>query len=319
MSDRNRRYVLITPCRDEAAYLPVTIRTVAGQSVLPALWVIVDDGSTDATPDILAEAARQHDFIRVVRRDDRGKRMVGPGVIDAFYAGLRTVSLDDFKYLCKLDGDLELPPQYFERLMEEMEAEPVLGNVSGKTYLRRENGEVVSERFGNENAVGPSKFYRVKCFQDIGGFVREVGWDGIDGHMCRMNGWMARSIDDPELRLIHLRQMGSSYRGLWTGRLRWGYGKWYMGSSLEFVLAVAVYRCLERPYLVTSLGILLGYLRAMLARKPRYDNRGFRRYLRRYERSALLRGKNRVTEEYHARIRAQYDLERVVPAHQAAT
>jgi len=99
-------YVLISPCRDEADYMRQTLDSIVTQSVRPAKWVIVDDGSTDETPQILAEYSRQHDWIEIVTRTDRGKRAVGPGVIDAFYAGLATINMDDFAYLCKLDLDL---------------------------------------------------------------------------------------------------------------------------------------------------------------------------------------------------------------------
>ena len=101
-------YVLISPCRDEAAFMRQTLDSVIAQSVLPAKWIIVDDGSTDTTPQILAEYATRHDWIKIVTRDNRGRRAVGPGVIDAFYAGLARVNLDDFEYLCKLDLDLRL-------------------------------------------------------------------------------------------------------------------------------------------------------------------------------------------------------------------
>src|SRR5687767_12861521 len=116
-----RRYVLLSPCRDEAALMRRTLDSVAAQTVPPASWVVIDDGSTDATPAILEEYGRRLPYLRVVRRADRGKRSVGPGVIEAFYAGLETVDLDEFDYLCKLDLDLDLPPRYFERLMERME------------------------------------------------------------------------------------------------------------------------------------------------------------------------------------------------------
>jgi len=105
--------------------------------VRPALWVIVDDGSSDATPAILADYAARYDFIRVVRREDRGRRSVGPGVIEAFYAGYDTIDPKQFDYLCKLDLDLDLPPRYFELLMERMEALPRLGTCSGKPYYTR--------------------------------------------------------------------------------------------------------------------------------------------------------------------------------------
>src|SRR5690606_17943660 len=131
---QSRRYVLISPCRDEAAYMRRTLDSVAAQTVPPALWVVVDDGSRDQTPAILAEYAARLPYLRVVRREDRGVRAVGPGVIEAFYAGLDTVNLDEFEYLCKLDLDLDLPPRYFEILIQRMEADPRLGTCSGKPY-----------------------------------------------------------------------------------------------------------------------------------------------------------------------------------------
>ena len=158
-----RSYCLITPCRNEAQYIETTLRTTCEQSVQPALWVIVDDGSTDETPQILQSYAEQYDFIRIVNREDRGERAVGPGVIEAFYDGLAHVDLDDFDYVTKFDGDLELPPRYFERAMEMMEDDPYLGNVSGKLFERLADGSFFEERTGDENAVGPIKFYRVKC------------------------------------------------------------------------------------------------------------------------------------------------------------
>ncbi len=299
----NRRYVLITPCRDEAKYVQHTIDTVVAQSVQPAKWVIVDDGSSDATPEILARAAREHPFIEIVRRENRGERAVGPGVIDAFNAGLERVELSEYGYVCKLDADLELPPRYFERLMEHCEADSWLGTVSGK-LLVRSGDRFVEERCGDENSIGPTKFYRVDCFQDIGGFARQVCWDGIDGHLCRMKNWMARSIDEPILHVIHLRRMGSSHKGLWTGRMRWGRGKYIMGSRPYYVLPVAFYRMLERPYVIGGLGILCGYLSAWLRHLPRYDDPAYLKFLRRYELLSLVQGKRRTMERYHERIRA---------------
>lgn len=295
--------VVISPCRDEEEHVAATIESLAGQTVRPALWVIVDDGSTDRTPEILAEATKRHPWIRVLRREDRGERAVGPGVIEAFYAGLETVNLDEYEYVCKLDADLVLPEGYFERLIEEFDKDPCLGNMSGKIYLQDDDGRLVLERMGDENAVGAAKFYRTACFRDIGGFARQVSWDGIDGHVCRMKGWVARSENRPELRIIHRRLMGSSQKSIWHGRLRWGRGKWYMGSAWYYVFAVAVYRLVERPYIIGGLGIFCGYVAAMLNRAPRYGDRAFRRHLRRFELESLLHGKRRTAEKYHDEIR----------------
>lgn len=313
MEMNSRRYLLVTPCRNEAEYIRTTLETTCSQSIPPKLWIIVDDGSSDETPEILSEYAARFSFIRIINRVDRGNRAVGPGVIEAFYDGLSAADLGEFDYLAKFDADLELPPTYFERAMERMESDPVLGNISGKLFERRIDGSLFEERTGDENAVGPVKFYRMECFRDIGGFVSEVAWDGIDGHICRMLGWVAQSKDDPDMRIIHLRPMGSSQTNILVGRVRWGRGKYFMGSSWYYVLASAVYRGLEPPYLIGGGLIFFGYIRALLTGHRRYDNPAYRRYLRRFERAQLLRGKQRALQEENQRI---YALRRTKPAKQ---
>jgi biofilm PGA synthesis N-glycosyltransferase PgaC len=296
----NRRYVIISPGRNEAAFMRRTLDSVAAQSIRPALWVIVDDGSTDASPQILAEYAARHDWIRIVTRADRGTRVVGSGVIDAFYAGFDTIDPSQYDYLCKLDLDLDLPPRYFEGLMQRMEADPRIAACSGKAYIRPPGdptGALVHERHGDEAAIGASKFYRMDRFREIGGFVREVMWDGIDGHQCRRRGWVACSWDDPDLRFEHLRPMGSSHKGIITGRLRHGFGQYYMGTGFVYMLANAVNRLNEKPYVTGSLAMLWGYLRAALRRQPRYGDEQFRRWLRRYQWRALIVGKQRAVQE----------------------
>ncbi len=301
----SRRYAIISPCRDEAEFLQTTIDAIAAQTTPPTLWLVVDDGSTDATPEILARAAERLPFLRVLRRQDRGARAVGPGVVEAFYAGLETIDLDDYDYVCKLDGDLDLPPRYFERAFERFEADPWLGNLSGKVFLR-EHGKLIAERVGDENAVGMIKLYRVACFRDIGGFVRQVSWDGIDGHMCRMRGWIASSVHDEEMNFVHLRLMGSSQDSIWAGRLRWGRGKYFMGSAPYYVAAVAAYRMIERPFILGGLCIFWGYVRAWWRGDRRHDDREYRRYMRRYELQSLLLGKRRTLQRYNDRIRATW-------------
>ncbi|MEP0456096.1 MAG: glycosyltransferase family A protein, partial [Roseibium sp.] len=200
MSGSARRYALISPCRNEARFIKTTLDSVISQSELPALWVIVDDGSTDETMDILTLYSAQYPWIKVVAKPDRGHRAVGPGVIEAFYVGLEALCLSEFDFICKLEVDLDLPPRYFEILMDRMQAEPRLGSASGKPYYRSATGAWVSEKCGDEMSVGMTKFYRTSCFQDIGGFVREVMWDGIDCHKARQRGWVVRSWDEPDLQ-----------------------------------------------------------------------------------------------------------------------
>jgi biofilm PGA synthesis N-glycosyltransferase PgaC len=301
-----RRYCIISPCRDEAAYARRTLETVANQDEPPTRWIVVDDGSTDETPAILGEYAAKYPFITVLRREDRGFRKVGGGVVDAFYAGYETIDPNDFDYVCKLDLDLDVPPTYFSTLLDRMEAEPRLGTGSGKAYFLH-GGELVSEKIGDENSAGMIKLYRTTCFEEIGGFVREVMWDGIDGHRCRMAGWIAASWDDPALRFTHLRPMGTSDRSWLTGRMRHGFGQWFMGTGLVYMTVSAMFRMTRPPYVIGGACMWWGFVRSALRREPRYDDLEFRAFLRRFQWSCMLRGKARATARLNAKQAAVWE------------
>ncbi|MGZ2260297.1 glycosyltransferase [Roseobacter sp. A03A-229] len=294
-----RSYVLISPCRNEADYMRRTLDSVVAQSLTPTLWVIVDDGSTDATPEILAEYAAAHDWIRVVQKPDRGHRAVGPGVVEAFYVGYETIDPAQFAYSCKLDLDLDLPPRYFEILIDRMEADPRIGTCSGKPYVRQ-NGQLISERRGDEMSVGMTKFYRRDCFEAIGGYVREVMWDALDCHKARQLGWRAVSWDDPDLRFEHLRPMGSSQTSIYTGRRRHGFGQYYMGSDLLFFAATCIFRMAEPPYVLGGLAMMQGYLGAWWRGEAQHEDAELRAFIRAYQRRALRVGKAKAVAEIEA-------------------
>jgi glycosyltransferase involved in cell wall biosynthesis len=273
-----------------------TLDTVVAQTVLPARWIIVDDGSTDETPQILAEYAAKYPWITVLTRRNRGHRAVGPGVIDAFYAGYETIAAEEFEFVCKLDLDLRLPPRYFEILMQRMHANLRIATCSGKAYVE-DGGRLVNEGHGDETSLGMTKFYRTSAFAAMGGFVREVMWDGIDCHRCRMKGLIACSWDDPDLRFVHLRPMGSSQQSIYTGRMRHGYGQYFMGTGFLYVLASAIKKIPEKPYALGAAYMLWGWLKSALQRTPRYNDLEFRQFLRAYQNRALLVGKRQAIRE----------------------
>lgn len=293
---------MISPARNEAEYIERTLKSVVEQTVLPKRWIIIDDGSTDETPRIVAEYAAAYPFIEMHSRADRGRRALGGGVVEAFNVGLDLLKHDDSEFVCKLDVDLVLPPRYFERLLDEMKRDPRLGSVSGKPYFPvgdPVSGTLKSERIGDDVSVGMTKFYRRTFLDDIGGLVKGLIWDGIDCYRGRMLGWRSKSIDDPELRFIHLRPMGSSDRGIMTGRRRNGEGYWFIGAAPSFLMAKALYGVTHKPALLGSIGLVHGYVSAWWRGLPRYDDLEFRRYLRRYHRTMLVRGRKRALEIFN--------------------
>ena len=295
MTKTGRRYVIISPVRDEEKYLPRTIQSMVNQTVRATEYVFVDDGSTDRTPEIIEEAAKKDPWIHYIRRPDRGERKVGPGVIEAFYDGYNAIRTAKYDYIGKMDGDLSFGPRYFETIFEKFEQDPYLGAASGKQYLDLGDDKLIEERHADEMVVGGMQFYRRKCFEDVDGFVRQVMWDGIVYHRSRMAGWRTRSFRDQELMIYDHRLIGSSYKSVYHGRIRWGWGQYFMGTHPLYILAVGLYRMLERPFIVGGILIVLGYLKGLITKAPRYEYPGFRQSLHAWQLHRLKLGKRLET------------------------
>jgi poly-beta-1,6-N-acetyl-D-glucosamine synthase len=297
MSGGQRQYIIISPVRDEEKYLPATIQSIAGQTIRPVKYILVDDGSTDQTAAIIKAAMQQYPWIEYVKRENRGERAVGPGVIEAFYDGFKTAERVEFDFICKMDGDLTLGALYFETLIECFEKDPHLGAASGKLFLIEKDGHLTEERIADESVLGGVLCLRRQCFEEIGGFVRQVMWDGIAFHRCRIAGWRTQSFRIPELNIFDHRQMGSSQKSIYHGRIRWGWGQYFMGTHPLYMLAIGCYRLREKPFIIGGVLILLGYLKGWITRAHRYDYPGFRRSLHAWQFERLKIGK-RIEKRY---------------------
>ncbi len=294
MDNINNRIVIISPVRNEEKFISQIIDSITSQTVKPVEWIIVDDGSIDRTLDIVNKATQTYNWIHVVKKPDRGLRSVGPGVVEAFYYGYERIRNKDYDFICKMDADIKIEPRYFETLLTFFAKDHYLGAASGKPFLK-ENGKLIEERTHDEMVAGQINFYRRKCFEDIGGFVKEVHWDGIAFHQARIKGWRTCSIRHPHLNFLHKRLMGSSHKGILHGRIRWGKGQYFMGTHLLFIFAITVYRMLERPFFIGGLFILIGYFQAWLKSMPRYNNLSFRKSLHAWQFERLGIGKRLET------------------------
>lgn len=278
--EARRRYIVIMPSRNEEKFIAHTIDCLIEQNIPPVELVVVDDGSTDRTGEIADEYAAKYDWIHVVHRPDRGSRVVGGGVIEAFNEGMAAVTSQNYDYLCKLDADLTLQPDYFEWCIGKMEQDESLAACSAKVFNPSlGDGKLFEEGIIDEQVSGAAKFYRREAYEDIGGFVQEVMWDGIDFHTCRMKGWKTRSFRDPNVKILHHRLMGSSHKNIFHGRMRWGRGQWFMGTHPLYIVASGVFRMRERPFILGGLCIILGYLEGMVRGQPQYENGDFRKHL----------------------------------------
>jgi glycosyltransferase involved in cell wall biosynthesis len=270
------RFVIITPVRDEEKHVAETIAAVAAQEVPPAEWVIVNDGSTDRTGEILDEFAAKIPWLRVVHRPNRGYRKAGGGVIEAFNAGLAALQCKHWEFIVKLDGDLTFAPDYFVRCFEHFQRDPALGIGGGEIY-HSIDGQLALEPNPRFHVRGATKIYRKACWEAIGGLWVAPGWDTIDEVKANMYGWKTYSF--PELRLLHHRFTGSA-EGLLRDRIKHGVACHVSGYHPLFVVAKCVSRIAQRPYVVGSAAILYGFVKGYVTRVPRVSDPPMIHYLR---------------------------------------
>jgi glycosyltransferase involved in cell wall biosynthesis len=270
------RYVIITPVRDEEEYIGATIESVSKQSVLPAEWVIVDDGSTDRTGEIIDQYAAQFPWIRAVHRTNRGFRKSGGGVVETFYDGYRALQSDDWDFIVKLDGDLTFTTGYFQQCFAHFAREPRLGIGGGEIY-HSIDGELKLEANPRFHVRGATKIYRKACWEAIGGLWVAPGWDTIDEVKANMLGWATHSFT--ELRLLHHRVTGSA-DGFVKDRVKHGVACYVSGYHPLFVLASCLRRLVRRPYVLGSLAVFSGFLKGYLNRLPRVNDQQLIHYVR---------------------------------------
>lgn len=278
------RYAIVTPARNEAAFLEEHLASVVSQTVRPAEWVIVDDGSTDATGAIVDRWAAQHAWIKSLHRGDRGFRQAGAGVIEAFYDGYHALRTHDWEYLVKLDGDLILNPDYFERCLEEFVKDAQLG-IGGGIVYDGQNAPGKFEQGPSFHVRGAVKMYRRACWDAIGGLITSPGWDTVDELKANYLGWNTRSF--AALKVLHLRPTGA-VDGTWKNAVKNGRANYVTGYHPLFMLLKCLRRALSKPYVVGGLGLSYGFVSGCIRRIPRVNDPSLIRYIRRQQLRYLL-------------------------------
>lgn len=261
-------YVLITPARNEANYIELTIRSVVAQTFRPLKWVIVSDGSTDATDQIVNRYTAEHSWIELVRMPERRERHFA-GKVHAFNAGYERIKELDYDVICSLDADISFGENYFSFLLGKLAENQNLGLV-GTPFRDATSKEVYDYKFVSiEHVSGACQVFRRGCFEEIGGYpaVKGGGIDYIAVVTARMKGWKTRTFT--EMVCLHHRQMGGAQHGALAFRFRLGLKDYAFGNHPVWELFRSVYQTTKRPLVLGGIALGCGYLWAAIRRRKR--------------------------------------------------
>ncbi len=278
-------YVLITPSRNEERFIEKTIRSVIAQTVPPAKWVIVNDGSTDATASIVAKFLPLYDWIELVNLPVHRDRSFA-GKVHAFNAGFERVRNLEYEVVGNIDSDTSFDPDYFDFLLTKFEEEPGLG-VAGTTFREERYSSATDSFEGQNHVAGGCQLFRRRCFKEIGGYIpnRAGGIDWIAVTTARMKGWTTRSFR--EKSFFHYRSLGTAERSLLASMFSYGEKDYYLGGHPLWELFRVMYRVTKKPYLVGGIALYSGYLSAFVRRMKRPVSDELMRFHRREQMDKL--------------------------------
>jgi glycosyltransferase involved in cell wall biosynthesis len=280
-----RSYVLITPARNEGAFLERTIESVIHQTILPTKWVIVDDGSTDETPQIIGRYLGQHPWLEMVQMPLRRDRSFA-GKVQAFNAGFERMKGLDYEVVGNLDADISFGKDHFEFLLRQFSEDASLG-VAGTVFTEEGYNSATDSFEGHKHVSGQCQLFRRRCWEEIGGYIphRAGGIDWMAVTTARMMGWKTESFR--ERSFVHYRHLGTAERSVLASAFSYGEKDYYLGGHPVWEFFRVAYRATKPPYVADGLALGLGYMWAFLRRTPRPVSQELMRFHRKEQMAKL--------------------------------
>lgn len=259
------KYALITPARNEEEYIEKTIKAVTSQTILPLKWVIVSDGSTDGTDEIVRRYAALYNFIEFVRIESNENRNF-VAKVNAIKIGSEKLKNLVYDFWGNLDADITFKPTYYEEILKKFDQYPRLG-LAGGLISSVHNGVRIKNRISLDSVEGAIQFFRRECYEKIGGYLplKIGGEDAAAEAMVRMYGWEVRSF--PEIEVLHHRKTGTGSWNVFQASFYRGVECYLLGYHPIYFIVKSIYRIIDKPYLIGSLLLLCGYWGCVLSRK----------------------------------------------------
>jgi glycosyltransferase involved in cell wall biosynthesis len=276
MSRESLTYAVVTPARNEAENLGRLADSLAAQTELPAVWLLVDNGSTDDTPEVAAAFAAEHPWARYLHVPGEASPTRGGPVAQAFATGVAALD-EPVDVVVKVDADISFDPDHFERLLERLAADPSLG-IAGSTCYELEDGEWKPQHVTGNRVRGAVRAYRQQCFQDVLPLENRPGWDGIDEMRAAARGW--RSAGFTDLAFRHHRPVGRRDESRWRRLFDVGRAAHYAGYRPTYLVMRSLFKARKE---LAWLAAMAGYAAAAVRREPRCEDELARDYLRRQQ------------------------------------
>ncbi len=270
-------YSVVIPAYNEASFIGLTLDSLVSQTILPRQVVVVNDNSTDNTPEIVTAYMSRHAFISLVNLMSKAVHLPGSKVIRAFDKGLETLA-GDFDIIVKLDADLILPTNYFETVLNVFESDEKTGMAGGFCYIEK-NGEWVLENLTDKDHIrGALKAYRKECFEQIGGLRPAMGWDTVDELLAKFHGWKIVTI--PDLKVKHLKPTGTNYDK--AARYKQGEAFYTLGYGFWITAVASAKLAMMKKKPVLFFDYIRGFFRGKSTGKQMLVNEEQVKFIRRY-------------------------------------
>ena len=280
------RYYIIIPTYNEEQFIALTLQSLAEQTVVPTKVIVVNDSSTDSTPEIVSDFAKKYPWISLINKTSDTIHLPGSKVIQAFQKGLESID-EDYDLIVKVDADLIFPANYFETIIQHFESDETIGMVGGFCYIEK-NGEWILENLTDKDHIrGALKAYRKATFQQIGGLRPQMGWDTVDELLCKYYNW--KIVTDESLHVKHLKPTGANYNK--TARYKQGEAFYTLGYGFIITAIASLKLALRKGKPFLFIDYLVGFWKAKLANKPLLVTADQAQFIRKYR---LQKMKNKV-------------------------